>query len=212
MYTLSRFLNQKSFRAQSIKINGGYRMNAKTLTAFLVGACLMAGTQSLWGQNTSVTPGSQTSPERRDQLLRARAAQGASAEQPAAKTYTGTFVFNFTITVSADISSTAKIACQATAIVNDGAGTATENYITEQATVIATRSGSTATCSPTIPYSWILNTESTDTVVLAYAISAPSEASTSAQLPSRYSSQNNFADISVPATGTTTTETLTPTF
>jgi hypothetical protein len=179
-------------------------MKAKTLSMLLVGACLIIGTQSLWGQN------SLTSSDRRAQLLRARA-QGASTEPHTTKTYTGTLVYNFTITVDANISSSAKIQCTATAEFIDGT-VPSENFISESATVIATRSGSTATCSPTIPYSWTLSTESSDTVELSYIIAAPSEASTSAQQPSRISEQTGFAYISVPATGTTTTETLTPTF
>ena len=43
----------------------------------------------------------------------------ASAEPPATMTFTGTFVFNFTLTVKSNISSTAKIQCTATATLLD---------------------------------------------------------------------------------------------
>lgn len=88
----------------------------------------------------------------------------------------------------------------------------TANEIVEQDTVLATRSGSTATCSPTINYSRNLGSSSRDKISLGWIISAPSEATTSSALPSRISEQLNFASMSVPANGATTTETLTPTF
>jgi len=83
------------------------------------------------------------------------------------------------------------------------------NEIIESDTVLATRSGSTATCSPTIPYSWNLASSSCDK---ESDLSAPAEATGTAVLPARTGEQLGFASISVPVSGTTTTETLTPTF
>lgn len=126
----------------------------------------------------------------------------------------GTFVVNFTITVNATISSTANIGCQASAEVSDGPSGA-KNLIRETASVVATRSGSTATCSVNIPYSWILTTASTDKVVLGYIITAPVEVPAgmpSQQYPQRISAQPRYASIAIPASGTTTTEDLTITF
>lgn len=185
-------------------------MSNRTLTILLVGACLIAGTQSLWGQNVAGTHGLRKyfDPQTRT-LVALPMAETAAAEEPATTTFTGTFVFNFTISVKANITSTAKIQCTATAALFD---TSTGNNIIEQDTVLATRSGSTATCSPTIPYSWNLGSGSTDRVSLGWIISAPTEASITTALPSRISEQLSFASISVPATGSTTTETLTPTF
>jgi uncharacterized Zn-finger protein len=174
----------------------------------LIGACMVAGVP-LWGQNVVGTHGLRKyfDPQARV-LVALPQADMAPAEEPATTTFTGTLVFNFTITVKANISSTAKIQCTATATLLD---VSTANEIIEQDTVLATRSGTTATCSPTINYSWDLGSSSSDKISLGWIISAPAEASTSSALPSRLSEQLTFKSISVPATGTTTTETLTPT-
>lgn len=185
-------------------------MSTRTIITLLLGVSLMAGTQTLWGQNVTGTHGIRRYFDPQSKVLVALpVVDSADAEPPATTTVTGTLVFNFTVTVKANISSTAKIQCTATATVFD---TSTTNQIIEQDTVLATRSGSTATCSPTIPYSWNLGSSSTDKVSLGWILSAPSEASTSSALPSRLSEQTTFASISVPANGSTTTETLTPTF
>lgn len=129
-------------------------------------------------------------------------------------TTSGKFVVNFSITVDASISSSAKIACQASAEVSDGPNGA-KNVIHETATVLATRSGSTATCTVDIPYSWDLLTESTDTVVLGFQLTSPVEVPTGSPtqlLPARVSAQPRFTAIPVPANGSTTTENLTLTF
>jgi hypothetical protein len=175
----------------------------------LVGACMVAAVP-LWGQNVVGTHGLRKyyDPQARV-LIALPQADSAAAEEPATTTFTGTFVFDFTITVKANITSTAKIQCTATATLLD---IGTSNEIVEQDTVLAVRTGSTATCSPTIPYSWNLATGSTDKVMLGWIITAPSEATSTAVLPSRLSEQISFASISVPATGSTTTETLKPTF
>ena len=67
----------------------------------------------------------------------------------------GTFVFKFTITVSSSIASTTKIACDATAQVSDSNGMHDEGA----AVSVARGTGSTVTCTVSIPYSWALNTE-----------------------------------------------------
>jgi len=185
-------------------------VSTRIFTTLLVGACLIAGTQPLWGQNAAGTHGLRRyfDPQARVLIALPQADTAAAEELPnATTTFTGTFVFNFTITVKANISSTAKIQCTATALVLDG--TTSFNEIIESDTVQATRTGSTATCSPTIPYSWNLTNGSSDKVSLGWTISAPSGSTT---LPARLSSQTSFASISVPANGSTTTETLTPTF
>jgi len=185
-------------------------MTIRTSTLLFVGVCLLTMTPSLFGQNVAGAHSVRRyfDPQTRT-LIALPQVDNASAEAPATTTFTGTFVFNFTITVKANISSTAKIQCTGTATLLDvGSG----NEIIESDTVLATRSGTTATCSPTIPYSWNLASSSSDKVTLGWSLSAPSEASSTAVLPARLSEQFGFASISVPATGSTTTETLTPTF
>jgi hypothetical protein len=70
--------------------------------------------------------------------------------------------------------------------------------------VAATRSGSTATCSVSIPYSWRVSSASDD-VYISYDISAPPQPLVSGSaFPRRYSGQP-VATITIPASGTTTT-------
>jgi len=126
---------------------------------------------------------------------------------PAAAVTTGKFVFSFTITIDSSIATSAKIGCSASAQLLD---VSTANLIEEEAAVVASRSGSTATCTVTIPYSWTLASASSDKVTLSYVISAPVEASASAQYPQRLSSQT-LTTISVPKNGATTNETITAT-
>ncbi len=120
-------------------------------------------------------------------------------------TYTGKFVVNFTITISSAVPTGTTIACDVGVLVIDTAGD-----ITDDLAVTATRNGSTATCSVTLPYSWSL-TAATDTVYVSYDISAPPQplASTSTY-PRRYTA-HPISKITVPANGATTTYTVTPT-
>jgi hypothetical protein len=196
----------------NIQSIGGIFVSTRTFTILLVVACLIAGTQSLWGQNAAATTRGLRSyfdPQTRT-LIPLPLADLPTTEEPAAlTTYTGTFVYDFTITVKANITSTAKIQCTAMVTLLD---TGSGNEIVEQDTVVATRGTGTATCSPTINYSWNLASGSTDKVTLGWIISAPAEASVTASLPSRLSEQIAFSTISVPSNGTTTTETLKPTF
>ena len=116
---------------------------------------------------------------------------------------TGKFVFSFTITIASTNLGSDAIACEANVTALDTSG----HTFTETASVAATKSGTTATCTVTIPYSWILSTPTVDMVSLAYTISAVNTAAASGGQPTRISSQT-LGTIKVPATGLTTTETL----
>lgn len=118
---------------------------------------------------------------------------------------TGKLVFNFTISVQSAIPATDTIVCEASAEVLE---VTTQHTVVEAASVAATRSGTTAKCTVTIPYSWVLTTPKTDMVTLTYALSAPTAAPL---LPSRTSTQT-VAAIAVPLTGATTTETVSAVF
>ena len=122
--------------------------------------------------------------------------------QDAVTTFTGTIVVNFTITVSSTIPTTDKISCLASASVFD---TGSSGAIEETAAVAATRTGATATCKVTIPYSWPLVSGTTDQVSLTYEVSAPGLFTATNGLPLRTSTQS-ITHIAVPKTGTTTTE------
>ena len=167
----------------------------------------------LWGQNAAAAHGIHGYLDPQTGVFHTLPIpEAASAEPPAVATFAGKFVFNFTITVDATISSTAKIVCTATATVEDNLTGGSPNFIIETASALATRSGTTATCTVNIPYSWSLATGTTDNITLGYNLEAPVEASATTSLPSRGSSMSNFKTMKVPTTGTTSTFAPTPTF
>ena len=123
----------------------------------------------------------------------------------ASTTVTGKLVFTTTITLSSTFPAADVIACTGEAILVDlGSG----GEIIETAAVAATRIGTTATCTVTIPYSWNLVTPTTDMVSVGFNINVPATPSTpAALLPNRLSRQG-LGSIKVPANGTTTTFTV----
>lgn len=126
-------------------------------------------------------------------------------ELPPLTTYTGKFVVNFTITISSSVPTGTTIACDVGVLVIDVAGD-----ISDDLSVTATRSGSTATCSVTLPYSWNV-TAATDTVYVSYDVSAPPQPLTSTSTYPRRYTAHPISKITVPANGATTTYAVTPT-
>jgi len=183
-------------------------LTRKLSTILFVCTCFMGMNTALWGQNAAAVHGIRGYLDPQTGVFHALPQPvQPDGEPPATSTFGGKLVFNFTITVSSTIASSLKIACAATASLED---ITTLNFISETAEVTATRTGSTATCTVTIPYSWNLGSSTTDKVTLTYSIIAPVEATGSSVLPSRISSQS-IGTISVPANGATTTETITAT-
>jgi len=177
-----------------------------TLCLFIV--CMLGTTVSLWGQDAAAVRGIRGYLDPRTGLFHAAPQLAApdleAAAAPATTTVTGKFVVNFTITVDSTIASTNKIACNVTASLDD---ISTANLIVEEAGTAVTRgTGTTVTCSVTIPYSWKLGSASTDTVGLSYQIISPIEASTPAGTYPLRISQQSIGTFKVPTTGTTTTE------
>lgn len=182
-------------------------MSQKILTLVLICACVLAITIPLTAQDASSTRGilGYLDPKTGTfHILPVPNAQDGAP--PPTSTVTGKIVANFTITVDSTIASTAKIGCNISASVLD---VTTGNSIIEEAGSAVTRgTGATVTCTATIPYSWTLGAASTDKVNLSYTIQSPvAVTSGSALFPNRLSSQS-LGTISVPATGTTTTETI----
>jgi hypothetical protein len=120
----------------------------------------------------------------------------------------GSFVFKITITIKSTNLGTDTIACSAGVdLIDENPTTFVVTGLWEEgAAVAATRSGSTATCTVTIPYSWSLANGTTDTVNLDYGIEVPAPPST-APLPSRFNS-HSLPSMKVPANGTATTVTV----
>lgn len=177
----------------------------------LVGICFALLTQPAWGQlrtQNQALPGHfhngavKPTPNAID--------DNPDVGQAALTTFGGTFVFKITITVKSTLG-TDTIACSAGLDVIDQNPTTfvVTGTWEEGAAVAAVRSGGTATCTVTIPYSWSLANGSTDMVNLDYEIAAPASSS-NPPLPSRFNS-HSLASMHVPANGSTTTVTVTAT-
>lgn len=129
------------------------------------------------------------------------------AEATTSTNYTGKLVYNFAITIASTIPTTSVITCYAGATVMSSY----YSYFQESATVVATRSGSTAKCTVVIPYSWSLATASAaaDSVTLIYNIEATSTSTTAGTLVLRSnSSYYSLGSVPIPLNGATTTKSI----
>ena len=180
-------------------------MDVRKLTAVILGCVCLAGlTQVVWAQQGSALGAS------RDVLRTPpRPVEDAEVLAATAATFGGKLVFSITITIASSIPTSNPIGCEATATIDDVGSAGAGPLIEEFAAVAASRSGSTATCTVTIPYSWTLLNGSTDTVQLSYVVSSPVTAFVggSSGLPARVHSQT-IGSIKVPLNGATTTETI----
>jgi hypothetical protein len=183
-------------------------VNRRVFAVPVLLVCLLATRASFWGQNTAAPSGVPGYLNPRTGVvhsIRHHRLLGAAAP-PATTTYSGTIVVNFTITVSSAIARTAQIGCVASASVVDAG---TDNGIVEGAGAAVTRgTGSTVTCSVTIPYSWNLASANLDTVALAYSVTSSVDFSAPAgEWPHRAGAQS-LGSIGVPVSGTNTTKTV----
>jgi hypothetical protein len=121
---------------------------------------------------------------------------------------TGTYTISFTITVASSIPTTDDISCSSELeVTGDKVGT-----VVETASALATRSGSTATCTVTIPYSWNLETPTTDKLYVSYYLLTPANTTVVDPAPARTSHLDSPYTTGVPASGSTTTVNVTATF
>jgi hypothetical protein len=143
--------------------------------------------------------------------------QPAAEDAEAAATttnVTGEFVFNLTISLKSTLPKNAVIGCDAMVLVDDAI---TGLSYDEQGSAVATGSGSTWTCTIKIPYSWTLTTPTTaDMVSMSYdasmvegyqATATNGSATIVEGIPLR-SSGHGLGSIKLPASGATTTETI----
>ena len=180
-------------------------MGHRTCVLLGVFACFLGLNINLWSQSIPAVDGIRGYMDPRTGIFHAIPLPDLQeADVPPPATFGGKFVFNFTITVSSTLASTAKILCGASASVTEPT---TFSTFAESASVTATRSGSTATCTVTIPYSWSLSSSTTDKVTLSYQIIA-GVPTTTIPLATRTSVHSPMGTISVPANGATTTETI----
>jgi hypothetical protein len=132
--------------------------------------------------------------------------------EPAAVTATtGTLVFKPTITVKSTIPKNGVIGCSGEASVGDSSG---RTYAEHGSGVETLVSGTTYTCTVTLPYSWLLSSPASDKITLDYTanlnygfqLAASNAADTAVEPLSARESDQGIPSISVPASGATTTE------
>jgi hypothetical protein len=189
-------------------------VRVKLSTLSLLVACFLGINLSLWGQNAPTVPGIRGYMDPKTGIFHSIPDPPTNAQISEADsrvtTFTGKFVFNFTITVNSTIASTSQIGCFASISTNDATNL---NNVADAAAVAVTRgSGTTVKCTVTIPYSWKLGNSAADMVHLSYSIGSPLELgiATPAAYPNREGAQS-IGTIKVPLNGATTTETITAT-
>ena len=132
------------------------------------------------------------------------------SELPPVAATTGTLVFNFTITVKSAIPKNGIITCSAAGAVIE------TSYSTDETGfgIAKLVSGTTYSCSVSMPYSWLLNTPTSDKIILSYKaqvneaiqITATNGTGTNVLVTAGRASSQTTASIPVPANGATTTE------
>jgi hypothetical protein len=108
--------------------------------------------------------------------------------------YTGTFEVTLTITLASSIPTSQAIVCDITLEGSDTLG----EFIEQSVTVAATRSGDTATCIATAPYSWKLGSTA------AYGSSYVITTSAASGVPARDLALYGVEGAKLPANGTKT--------
>ncbi len=191
------------------KFRRRFYMNRTRISMMILSCiCFTALTQPVWGQtgvrNPRAVPGHLTSATTNHAPMVVE--DNLDLALASLTTFGGTFTFKITITIKSTNLGSDTIECSAAATVDDINKTTftSSGFYIEEASVLATRSGSTATCTVNIPYSWGLANGSTDVVGLLYTIAAFNPTASSFGLPGRDNS-HDLASIKVPANGTTTT-------
>ncbi len=182
--------------------------NVKTMKFFFAMACVLGLAASCFAQNadtnvsTKKTSGIQAA---RAAAARALKAPGQSSEEVpavAATLTSGTFVFTITIDLHPGFPTSDKIYCSANAYTSESSSA---NYADFSADgyVQATVSGSTATCSITLKYGWLLATPTSDTVGLG--VDVRSTYGSAGTIP-WWDNESTWGSslASVPASGSTT--------
>ena len=169
----------------------------------LVCMCCLLTVSAVWGQaaNSQAHRGILGYLDPQTGAFRVLEAPADAELLPALTTFTGTI--KLTITVTLKTTALTTISCSATTSVFDNQGTLTPRVFGEIDTVGATGTGSTRTCALSIPYSWALATQSSDTMSTGYSVTG--SATSTGGPPIRSSSLDNFDSRKVPLSGVITT-------
>jgi hypothetical protein len=171
----------------------------------LICICCLIAAPAVWGQaaNSQAHHGilGYLDPQTGAFRPAAPAAEDAAAEPPPVATFTGTL--NLTITVTIKSVGITSVFCSMNTSVTDAPTTISPRFFDESNSVTASGTGTTRTCKLSIPYSWALATQSSDSMVTSYSVTGTPTTTTA--LPNRNSTLSPYNSTKVPATGTTTT-------
>jgi hypothetical protein len=169
----------------------------------LICICCLLAVSTVWGQsaNSQAKPGILGYLDPHTGAFRpvAPPSEDAAIEPPALTTFTGTITV--TITVTLKTAGLTNVVCSADTSVTD-AITTSPRIFAEQDTMLATGTGSTRTCKLSIPYSWALASQATDSISTSYTVTG--SGSTTTAPPIRSSSLDPMDTRKVPANGATT--------
>ena len=172
----------------------------RMMQLLLICMCCLMAAPAVWSQatNTPAKPGILGYLDPQTGAFRpVPPATEADAELPAATTFTGTVTVTLTITVKT--TALTNLTCTANVSVLDG--TTSPVVFDDTNTVAATGTGTTRTCSLSIPYAYSLTTQSTDNMTTSYTVLGTTGTS---GLPQRFNSRTPLDTRKVPSSGTTT--------
>jgi hypothetical protein len=177
-------------------------MRITKTTIFLICLCCSALVPAVWGQTAHAPAKAGILGYLDPQTGAFRPVPTATEENPdpsALTTYGGTITITLTITVKS--TGLTSFSCTADVVAVDNAGSASARGYSENVNATATGSGTTRTCKMTIPYSWSLLTQSSDSMTTSYSVTG---LSTSSPLIGRSSNLYPLDTRKIPASGTTT--------
>ncbi len=120
-------------------------------------------------------------------------------EPPTSTVFTGTVTLTITVTLKTTAITT--VTCSGNVLTEDAATTISPTIYEESNSVTASGSGTTRTCKISIPYSWSLSSQSSDTMSISYTVLG-TEGTT--EVLQRTANRSPLATDKVPANGATT--------
>jgi hypothetical protein len=174
----------------------------------LIHMCCLLAALAVWGQaansqavNSHAQPGILGRYDPHTRVFRPLPQPDVTAEPLALTTFTGTIDVSFNITVKS--TGITNVNCYVIVSLGDAASTGNLRSIGEIGIVAATGSGGTRTCTVSIPYSWSLATQASDTMSTSYIVTNLFLLGGAAP-PERSSVLVPLDTRKVPANGTTT--------
>jgi hypothetical protein len=171
----------------------------------LICICCLLAAPAVWGQaaNSQAPQGILGYLDPKTGAFRPFAPPAEDLAEPLAlTTFTGTV--NLTITITVKSTGIASVVCTQDVTVIDNAATSPRAF-GEFDEVVATGTGATRTCKLSIPYSWGLATQSSDSMTTSYQVfGSGSTSGLPLTLPIRESLLTQLDTRKVPSSGTTT--------